>query len=738
MPWARLHALKDYLDMVEFLGDYPTIHQTFNLVPSLVEQLEDYAAGDAADVYWEHTMKPAAELSPSERAFVVERMCERSDHPRAKSHPRYLDLAHKRESEACRGWDTCSRLFSVDELRDLQIWFNLAWFDPSLLEAPALAALVERGRDYREEDKLVLGRVQRDILARVIPAYQEAAGRGQIEVSTSPYFHPILPLLTNSDTARIAAGDTVLPRRRFAHPEDAWEQVLSGVAKHERVFGTRPRGMWCSEQAVGEDVLPLLMKAGLEWTIGDQTVLSRSLTGSAARSGAAREGAAARGGSPARGDTGTPGGAADAPTSAYTPYLLRREEGEMAIVFRDHTLSDLIGFGYQSWDSRDAAHDLLGRIRAIGAAGAPLVTIALDGENAWEYYPHDGRDFLHHLYDGLAADPGIRCVTVSEYLDRHPATESLDWLHTGSWIGGDLRTWSGDPGHNTAWDLLHDARDLAASRRSPADDGSRRTAAQDPAGSAPGSGAGRPEADAAASADLPTAVEAAWHHVLVAEGSDWFWWFGEHHHTELDHVWDLEFRRRLQEVYRCLGEPVPIRLRLPVLTAAAASRPESPLGAIQPVIDGRLRNEDGWDAARLLASDHPSTMQRADGTRIIEARFAWGAEHLYLLLLPRDVSDLMGLQLELRVTPAGGEDESVFHMALAEDGQIEVSCNQCGHLAGPAIGAWGDVVEIALPLAVPTFAGGDQLGLVLRVGRGGMTDHVFRSTALTSAGEVTS
>ena len=360
---------------------------------------------------------------------------------------------------------------------------------------------MQRGRDYREDDKLALAHVQSDILARVIPAYQVAARRGQIELSTSPYFHPILPLLVNSDSARIGAGDTILPRRRFAHPEDAWEHVARAVAKHEQLFGSRPRGMWCSEQAVGEDVLPLLLRAGVKWTISGQTVLSRSLTGSAA-SMAATRGDAVSGGSGPRGAVSSGAqqggarraGAEASESSLYLPYLLRREEGELAIVFRDHILSDLIGFGYQSWDSRDAANDLLGRIRAIGAsyygesaaasdAGAlpasgdvvreqgatgrqriPLVTIALDGENAWEYYPRDGRDFLHYLYEGLAADPVIRCVTISEHLDRYPATEPLDWLHTGSWIGGDLRTWSGDPGHNAAWDLLHDARDLAASR----------------------------------------------------------------------------------------------------------------------------------------------------------------------------------------------------------------------------------------------------------------------------------
>ena len=738
MPWARLHAVKDYLDMVEILAAYPTVHQTFNLVPSLVEQLEDYSAGglpetwspraaeaetaanvaagpDAslksagtapvADVYWQHTIKPATDLTPGERAFILERMCERPDHPRAKSHPRYLELAQKRQARACSGWEACAAAFTVGEVRDLQVWFDLAWCDPTLLEREPLLSMVERGRDFREEDKQALARVQNDVLQRIIPAYQKMAASGLIEISTTPYYHPILPLLANTDSARVGCGDTILPHRRFAHPEDAWEQVEAGVAKHERVFGARPRGMWCSEQSVGEDVLPLLTRAELRWTISDQAVLARSAKGSAA----------------------LPNGHTEA-LSPYQPYLLHREEGDVAIVFRDHTLSDLIGFGYQSWDSRDAANDLLDRIRAIGAASAalaahgdaeasatdpsspppqpckapPLVTIALDGENAWEYYPHDGRDFLHFLYAGLTADPGLRCVTISEYLEEFPATTPLDWLHTGSWIGGDLRTWSGDPGHNAAWDLLHDARDLAAARR--------RTGQTGPA-------------------------EAAWGHIMVAEGSDWFWWFGEHHHSELDYVWDLEFRQHLQEVYSLLGEPVPLRLYLPVFAAAAEHSPVLPTGVIRPIIDGQISADDGWEKAGILPPDHPSTMQRTEGARLVEARFGWGPEHLYVLLIPRDRSDLDGLEIDITVTPDVPQEESVVSLILAEDGRIDVTGSRGGLHGGPVSGAWRDVVEIALPFTAPPFADDRRLALAVRVGRGGMTDHVFRSTGLVPVNE---
>ncbi len=708
MPWARMHALKDYLDMVEILADYPELHQTFNLVPSLVEQLEDYASGHFTDIYWEHTLKPAGDLDPTERAFVVERMCEHPDHPRARLHDRYLELARKREAHASHSWEACAEAFTVDELRDLQIWFNLAWFDPLALAVEPLAELVKQGRGFSEDHKQVLAQVQTDMLVRTLPTYREAAVRGQAELSTSPYFHPILPLLINSDCARISAPDTLLPSRRFAHRQDAAEQVSSALDKHESVFGKRPQGMWCSEQAVGEDVLPILINAGLQWTISDETVLARSLSGAAAPATAAN-GAY----TPQRME---PNGLS--PDSLYSSYRLERHEGELAIVFRDHTLSDLIGFAYQSWDSRHAAADLLQRLRdlrvTLASAPCPLVTIALDGENAWEYYPGDGRDFLRFLYEGLNEDPSLRCVTIEEHLRECPPVRSLGWLHTGSWIGGDLRTWSGDKAHNTAWDLLHDARDAAAASGS----------------------------------------SAAWRHILIAEGSDWFWWFGDHRRSDLDHVWDLEFRVRLQEVYRLLQRPLPTALLIPILDQAPAALPSLPRGPVSPVIDGRVGEAAEWEAAGLLAADLPSTMQRSEQTQIDEVRFGWQAETLCVMIVPASPANLEGLEVELRVVRQGSDDDPVVRLALKEGGRVEVSrvrwaCSSEKHAPETPLertpggipaqervrAAWADVLEVSVALE-PSAATGRNLSLVVHVGRDGMIEHVFHSVGLTSiAGE---
>jgi alpha-amylase/alpha-mannosidase (GH57 family) len=760
LPWVRLHALKDYLDMVETLGPYPEIHQTFNLVPSLVEQLEYYAAGDFVDVYWAHTLKPAAELDPADQTFIVERMCEHPDHPRAHLHPRYLELARKREAQASLGWEACAQAFTVAELRDLQVWFNLAWFDPEVTEKGVLAGLVERGRDFREEDKRLLAEVQAEILTRTLPAYRSAAERGQIEISTSPYFHPILPLLANSDSARISAADQLLPPRRFAHGEDAAEQIRTAVAKHTQVFGAPPRGLWCSEQAVGEDVIPLLVRSGLQWTISDETVLARSLSGAAVSESAACRPAAS---DAQAGPWITGPGPRALEHERYRAYRLEREEGEVAIVFRDHTLSDLIGFAYQSWAARDAATNLLQRLSEIQTtvslasrdpADIPLVTIALDGENAWEYYPRDGRDFLQYLYEGLRADPAFRCLTVSEHLREVPPRRSLGWLHTGSWIGGDLRTWSGDRAHNRAWDLLHHARDLAASKRVAVVAASAPRVSEPQTPAPPGSA--QPELPARVAeplgrtsllshpgqetvADGGDLAESAWRHVMIAEGSDWFWWFGDHHHSDLDHVWDRDFRRHLQEIYRILGESVPERLFLPILEQAPSALPSRPQAELNPLIDGLVGGGPAgegseWDAAGFLAPDLPSTMQRSEATRIRAVRFGWSRDRLCLLIVPGSSTLLPGLEIEVRVTRVEKGDDPVLSLTLAEEGRAAVSCSQCSGQPVQAEVAWRNVVEVAFFVDTSEGAVSDLSGLVLRIGRNGLTEHVFHSAGLASLG----
>lgn len=697
MPWVRLHALKDYLDMVQILEGFPGLRQTFNLVPSLVEQLRDYASGSYTDIYWEHTLKPAADLDAEERAFVVDLMCERSWHPRAQRHPRYLELAKKKEAGGDRSIDAVAADFSVGELRDLQVWFNLAWFDPVDLAREPLAELVARGRDFTEEDKQVLAEMQRRLLAQVLPAYRTAQAEGRIEITTSPYFHPILPLLVNTDVARVARGDIALPPQRFAHPEDAAEQILRAVELHTEVFGERPRGMWCPEQAVGEDVVLLLADAGFSWTVSDEGVLARSLGMNIARSDA---------------------GHVQNPHLLYRPYRLTREGRELAIVFRDRVLSDLIGFTYQSWAPADAAANLIWRLREArknlaNSPERPLVTIALDGENAWEYYQADGRMFLEHLYAGLTNDPGFECVTVSEFLAQAPPHRNLRWLHTGSWINADLSTWIGDPAHGAAWDLLHRARDFVAGRRTAA-------GLTDPVPASPQTGAPPPS----------EALAEAWHHILAAEGSDWFWWFGEHQESGMDYLWDLEFRRHLQEAYRLLREAPPPELFAPILAQAPAGEAAEPGGRFTPVIDGRVSHPEEWAYAGMRRVPRAGAMQHSKGPVLYEIRYGCDEHNLYLLLRPAREGFSPGTELAVYFSapdPQGGPphpslESTRFHGRSRFDAELgfDLTHELSVHVLGPGRaratlalvvnGCWSEgepvaeavldeAIEVALPLS---------------------------------------
>jgi alpha-amylase/alpha-mannosidase (GH57 family) len=708
MPWVRLHALKDYWDMVAILDDFPTLHQTFNLVPSLVAQLETYASGDYVDVYWEHTLGPAADLDRTEIAFVLERLCDRSWHPRVQRYPRYLELALKKERCWAHGLDACLAEFTVAELRDLQIWAMLAWFDPVVLEAEPLASLVSRGRDFTEADKQTMADVQRDLLARILPTYRRARDEGRIELTTSPYYHPILPLLINTDSARVARGDIALPPRRFAHPEDAREQIVRGLDAHQTTFGARPRGMWCSEMSVGEDVLPLLAEFGVGWTIADEGLLARSLGRDLARS--------------------DEGHLLD-PSALYRPYRLHREGRELSIVFRDHVLSDLLGFTYQSWDARDAANNLLWRLgearkNLADSAGPHLVTIALDGENAWEYYPRDGRDFLHRLYEGLAADPDLACVTVSEHLAAHPPTRDLDWLHTGSWINADFSTWMGDAAHGPAWELLHRTRDAVAARRAQAPD---------------------PDADATAGATPSTAgLDQAWEHVLIAQGSDWFWWFGDHQESGYDHLWDEAFREQLAAAHRLAGLTPPPELALSLLADAPGAERVVPSGWLTPQIDGHVAPADEWAAAGLCRAARGGAMQRAQRPALAEVSFGRDADHLYFAFVPGSEELLPGDELDVWLDATGSglrlegpevvEAAVRLHIDLGTEGGISADLRHYGRQGWttpdlPARVARAEVIEVALPLwatlALLGAQGGNSISFVVTFDRDGVrTDRL--------------
>ncbi|MBI4263829.1 MAG: hypothetical protein HY657_05620 [Acidobacteria bacterium] len=425
LPWVRLHALKDYWGMVALLREFPAIKVTFNLVPSLLVQLEAFAHEEARDRHLELSLKPADRLTEEERAFCVEHFFHAHRPRMIEPYPRYRELLERRGGEAGAGLSarTQASRFSVDELRDLQVWHKLAWIDPFYLDGDdRVRALVAKGRGFTEQDKLTLREVELELLRKVIPEYAAAAARGQVELSTSPFYHPILPLLCDTDVYLRTHPESRMPRARFRHPEDAAEQLARAVALHERLFGQGPVGLWPSEGSVSDAMVPLVAEAGFRWMATDEEILART-TGP--------------------GFTRNADGHLEQRTALYRPYIVGREGGTVACGFRDHALSDLIGFSYASWSPERAAGDFIHRVVEGGRryaaetdGAAATIFIILDGENAWEHYDGQGRPFLRALYGGLSEHPDVSTVTMSEACAT--AADALPSIFPGSWINGDF------------------------------------------------------------------------------------------------------------------------------------------------------------------------------------------------------------------------------------------------------------------------------------------------------------
>ena len=588
LPWARLRSAKDYYKMPALLDGYPKLRTAFNLVPSLLAQIEDYGKEESVDLFLNLSRREAADLSAEERDFLLRWMRESPRALRVQQSPRYLELA-SRQIDA---------QFTTQDIRDLQVWFNLAWCDPVWMESdPRLAELKRKDRDFVEADKQPLFTAQLDMMAKVIPKYRELADRGQAELTFSPYYHPILPLLTHVDSARIANPQIQLPENHFSHREDAERQIQLGLALFERLLGRRPVGMWPSELAVGESIVGLVAGAGVGWMISDEEVLARSMESRYSRD-----------------------------EHLYTPKRVEREGQNVTMVFRDSQISNAIGFDYQRMSSTDAARNLVGRLKRIGEQQGDrnlLVVVALDGENAWEFYPRDGHDFLNALYSELEATKDVVTTTVSDFIAEHPADQPLHHLHTGSWIGASLDTWIGDPEHNVAWDLLAETRAWLEDQ-----------SAQRPK-----------ESDQAA---------LAWREILITEGSDWFWWFSRKHDSGMDPIWDNQFRLHLRNVYKLMGARAPARLFQPIIKRAPAPERAVPAATISPA----SHDDAEWGKAGYFqVGSGFGALHRPAG--IVE-RVYYGndAEQLYLRIdTPRSPAELEAQHIDLWLycsgSPAG-------------------------------------------------------------------------------------
>jgi len=417
LPWTRLHALKDYYGMVKLLYEFPQVHQTFNLVPSLITQIQDYVSGDAQDPFLQVASKPAKDLTTLERRFALQYLFQANTENVIGRYPRYRELWEKFH-ETGDSPERAEKYFQTQDFTDLQVLSQIGWFDEYFLAEKGVAELVRKGRDYTLEDQRFVMTLERELIGRVLPIHAEAAKKGLIELSTSPFYHPILPLVCDTQIGAVSSPGLPLPQNRFLHPEDAREQLLRGLDLHEKVFGLRPQGVWPSEGSVSEEVLAIAHKLKVQWMATDEGVLGRSLGINFSRD--------------AYGNLD-----ADGARRLYTIYRYENADTKMNLLFRDHTLSDLIGFVYSGMPPQDAANNLIHKIKesaksVIASGQDAVVPIILDGENAWEYYPRSGREFLRRFYDALQKEPGMEAVTVTEAIARHKNVSPLKSLTPGS------------------------------------------------------------------------------------------------------------------------------------------------------------------------------------------------------------------------------------------------------------------------------------------------------------------
>jgi len=542
MPWAWLHSTKDYLEMVQHLERHPEMHATINLVPSLLKQIEEYLSGEAADRVLELMTKDAETLWSGEQIFMLDNFFIAHRERQIDRSPRYRELYEK---AYLADKDRQSR-FDTQDYRDLAVHYSLAWTGEISRMHEPFKSLVEKDRNFTEEDKQALMLAQIENVRKVIPLHRDLCNSGQIELTTTPFYHPILPLLVDSLSAREAMPNVAMPSVQFKAPEEADRQLRMSVDYFKNKLGIDPQGLWPSEGSISKEVLSLIRKNGFKWTASDEGVLMNTIEFHP------------------QAFMGVP---VKSEHAKYFPWKANTSEGELIVFFRDHVLSDDIGFTYQTWNARDAAEHFKSNILRIRneliesygeeIAAQACISVILDGENCWEYYPRNGYEFLNELYATLTSTPEISPVTFSHAMEtfNRDNLPLQPHLVAGSWIGANFSIWIGHPEDNAAWDALAHAKSAFDQAKNSAE---------------------------AKTGELLAQIESAHEELMIAEGSDWWWWYGGEHFSLQKDMFDELFRMHLRAMYVKLDLTVPAYLTVPIAIPTESDGTPNKYGSMHP------------------------------------------------------------------------------------------------------------------------------------------------------------
>ncbi len=582
MPWVRLHAVKGYLDMIDVISRTPEIRVNVNFTPVLVKQILELVGGEVVDEWMELSDKDAGSLTDSERRLILENFFKAHWDHLIKPYPRYWELLQARGTELTeRGLQDALKHFSEQDFRDLQVWYNLTWCSFSAEKRfPVLSELKQKGGNFTEEDKRIVLDIHKQILAMVLGLYRKAAERGQIELTTTPYFHPIMPLVYDTNIARRCMPHAKLPRR-FSAPDDVRAHLRLAQEQHKEVFGQYARGMWPSEGSVCPEIIPLMQEAGIEYFCTDEGNLFRSLEMDPNWSG---------------------GGKKVDHLELFQGWEVATQGASLKALFRERPLSDFIGFNAARNEPHRAIDYLMHHCEHIGQVRGgeeTVVCLALDGENAWEAFADGGEAFLDGWYKAAVNHRQMRFWRLGDFFAKYPPRARVEQLHSGSWISSDFDIWIGDEEENKGWDWLAQTREfLVETLRN--------------------------------RSISPDRVKMAWESIYAAEGSDWFWWYGPDFTTDCDILFDDLFRTHLKNVYRILEVEPPGYLEIPICVPTNALSYQKAKSPIYPEISGRSLSYFDWVGAGYFDVKQQQTAM-FQGDRKGEAiYFGWNARELYV------------------------------------------------------------------------------------------------------------
>ncbi|MDE1171947.1 MAG: glycoside hydrolase family 57 protein [Verrucomicrobium sp.] len=658
MPWVRLHAVKGYLDMIDLLQPHPEVKVNFNFAPVLVKQIEEFVRGEVTDLWEEWSRKPAEALEDEEKRRILENFFKINWENLIHPYPRYAELLQKRGTN----WNdqtlgSALQVYTAQDYRDLQTWYNLSWCGFSAERRfPLLKELKKQGGNFTEEQKNAVLDIHREILALILPLYRQAAEEGRIEITTTPFFHPILPLVYDTNLARRCMPHVTLPPA-FSAPEDAAAQLRLAQEQHARVFGKPARGLWPSEGSIAPEIVPLLQQNGIEYFCTDEGNLFRSLDQDPAWRGKRVD-----------------------HLELFQGWRILHDGAQVSALFRERPLSDFIGFNAAKSGAVPAADYLihnLEHLASIRTAPHHVALLALDGENAWEAFPDGGEEFLTRFYRGLHDSGSLKTLRLGDYFDAHPPQVEITRLHTGSWINSDFDIWIGDPEENKGWDWLGRTRAFLV--------------------------------HALSQKHFPIEkVEAAWWEIYAAEGSDWFWWYGPDFTTDCDFLFDDLFRTHLQNVYRILGAEPPAYLSVPICLPSGPIPYSQPRLPIHPSLSGGLGGFYDWVGAGVLDLERQQTAMFQSDRIGQKLYYGFDEEFFYLRLDLRAKPDRVVLHFvnptEVRITAEAGR----------EGGRAEIPQGD-GTFADLVLpekieARWRDFLVIAVPRAILNFSPAADIG----------------------------